>query len=107
MTIHFPGYETVINNVYDSGNEHVFAYWDTLNPDQKKHLLEELSTIHFETLQQLYELTKRNLPSLDFKPAPYTPLPKTDEEKKEFEKAKQIGIGTIKKGKVAAFVVAG
>lgn len=107
MTIHFPGYETVINNVYDSGNEHVFAYWDTLNPDQKKHLLEELSTIHFETLQQLYELTKRNLPSLDFKPAPYTPLPKTDEEKKEFEKAKQIGIETIKKGKVAAFVVAG
>lgn len=105
--ISFEGYNDVIEKVYKSGNEHVFAFWDTLTYDQKKHLLQELSNIHFEELQKLYALTKKQVIPQDFEPAPFTPLPQTNEEHNKFEEARQIGIDTIKAGKVAAFVVAG
>lgn len=107
MKIAYNGYDTVIDNVYKSGNEHIFAFWNTLNDTQRRHLLQELKDINFTQLQQLYALTKKQIVPMDFEPAPYTPLPKTKEEYTNWDKAKQIGIEIIKKGKVAAFVVAG
>ncbi|MGQ9843104.1 MAG: UTP--glucose-1-phosphate uridylyltransferase [Spirochaetota bacterium] len=105
--IFFEGYNTLIEKVYQTGNEHVFAFWDTLTTDQKRHLLEQLSLIHFDDLCALYALTKKQVIPMDFEPALFTPLPQTPEEFKKFEKARAIGIDTIKAEKVAAFVVAG
>jgi UDP-N-acetylglucosamine/UDP-N-acetylgalactosamine diphosphorylase len=105
--ISFEGYDNVIKKVYQSGNQHVFAFWDDLTLEQKKHLLQELSLINFDELNQLFFLTKKHTIPMDFEPAPFTRLPQTPKEYKEFENAKQVGINTIKKGKVAAFVVAG
>lgn len=105
--ISFEGYDNVIKKVYQSGNQHVFAFWDDLTLEQKKHLLQELSLINFDELNQLFFLTKKHTIPMDFEPAPFTRLPQTPKEYKEFENAKQVGIDTIKKGKVAAFVVAG
>ncbi len=103
----FDGYNDVIGKVYQSGNEHVFTFWDTLTDDQKRHLLHELSLINFEEIKELYALTSSHVIPMDFEPAPFTPLPCTNNEQKIFQKARQIGIDTIKAGKVAAFVVAG
>lgn len=105
--IFFEGYNDLIEKVYQSGNEHVFAFWDTLATDQKRHLLHELSLIHFDELNALYALTKKQVIPVDFEPAFFTPLPQTPEEYNKFEKAKAIGIDIIKAEKVAAFVVAG
>jgi len=105
--ISFEGYDNIIKKVYQSGNEHVFTFWDHLTSEQKRHLLQELSLINFDELNQLFVLTKKHTIPMDFEPAPFTRLPQTPEEHKEFENAKQVGIDTIKKGKVAAFVVAG
>ncbi|MCX8123337.1 MAG: UDPGP type 1 family protein [Spirochaetes bacterium] len=105
--IYVEGYNDVIEKVYQSGNQHVFAFWDSLNEEQKKHLLQELSLINFQQLHELYELTKKHVIPMDFEPAFFTPLPQTIEEQKLFEEAKHIGIDTIKASKVAAFVVAG
>ncbi len=105
--IHYKGYDAIIEKVYATGNEHVFAFWDTLTDDQKKHLLQELSLINFNELHELFALTKKHTIPMDFEPAPFTRLPQTPEEHKAFDHAKTVGIDTIKKGKVAAFVVAG
>lgn len=105
--ISFEGYNDLIEKVYQSGNEHVFAFWDSLTIDQKRHLLQELSLINFDELNALYALTKKQVVPMEFEPAPFTRLPQTPEEYKEFEKARSVGIDTIKTGKVAAFVVAG
>lgn len=105
--ISFEGYDAVIKKVYQSGNGHVFKFWDDLTIDEKKHLLQELSLINFDEINELYALTKKHIIPMEFEPAPFTRLPQTLEEHKEFEYAKQVGIDTIKKGKVAAFVVAG
>lgn len=105
--IYVEGYQNTIEKVYRTGNEHVFAFWDALTPDRQKHLLQELSHINFEELENLYALTKKQVIPMGFEPAPFTGLPQTPEERKDFDNARAIGIETIKNGKVAAFVVAG
>ncbi|MGB4267572.1 MAG: UTP--glucose-1-phosphate uridylyltransferase [Spirochaetota bacterium] len=105
--IRYKGFEVTIEKVYATGNEHVFTFWDTLTNDQKEHLLQELSCIDFNQMQELYTLTKKQVIPMDFEPALFKPLPKTANEVEEFENAKQKGIDIIKRRKVAAFVVAG
>jgi len=106
--ISFPGYDVVIKNVYDNKNEHVFAYWDSLNDNEKKDLLDQLAKVDFVEFSKLFQLTGKPAEiALDYEPAPYIMLPKNDDEKAKFAEAKKIGIELIKSGKTAAFVVAG
>ncbi len=106
--ISYKGYEDTISKIYEYNQDHVFKFWDDLNDAGKRSLLEELSDIDFEHLMSLFEKTKEDEPiPMDFKPAPYMPVPRTDEHKKEYRRAYDAGTDLIRKGKVAAFVVAG
>ena len=105
--ITYTGYDSVIKTVYDKENEHVFAYWDTLSDAEKKLLLNDLSSVDFELIEKLYALSKEAVEIAGFVPAPFISIPKTSEELAAKEKTSAIGIDCIKKGKVAAFVVAG
>ena len=105
--ITYTGYDSVIKTVYEKENEHVFAYWDTLSDAEKKLLLNDLSSVDFELIEKLYALSKETVEIAGFVPAPFISIPKTSEELAAKEKTSAIGIDCIKKGKVAAFVVAG
>jgi len=104
--ITFPGYEAVIKRVYDSGQDHVFEYWNGLNDHEKKELLDDLADIDFGLLVKLYS-SKETMADRSFEPAPYIPVPATDAEMKEYQEARDAGINQVRSGKTAAFVVAG
>lgn len=104
--ITLPGYEAVIKRVHDNGQDHVFEYWNELGDADKRQLLDDLSDIDFGLLKKLYS-QKESLADTHFEPAPYIPVPKSEEEMNEYRKARDAGIAHVKEGKAAAFVVAG
>ncbi|MCP4135862.1 MAG: UDPGP type 1 family protein [bacterium] len=104
--ISYDGYDDVIKSVHSHNQEHVFENWDGLSNEEKKDLLEDCKDIDFDLIKKLYSGPEENA-SVDFNPAPYIPLPKTEEETKQHKEARDIGKDFIKQGKVAAFLVAG
>ena len=104
--INYNGHDDVIERVYYYKQEHVFQYWDKLLDFEKLELLNDLSSIDFSLLGKLYPRTE-NQSAIDFSPAPYIALPKSDEDSKKFITAENMGSEYIREKKVAAFLVAG
>jgi UDP-N-acetylglucosamine/UDP-N-acetylgalactosamine diphosphorylase len=106
--IAYRGYEELIGNVYGRGQDHVFAHWNELSDSEKKILLEDLSSVDFDLLERLFaEAQNATVFDTDFSPAPYIPQPATDAGLREFAGARSAGEEHIRRGKTAAFVVAG
>jgi UDP-N-acetylglucosamine/UDP-N-acetylgalactosamine diphosphorylase len=106
--ISFDGYDGVIKKVYDHHQDHVFQYWGKLHDREKKNLLDDLSGVDFELLEALSLQIDGAAPDIsDFEPAPFTPIPRREEEIDEYRAAGDAGRGHIREGRVAAFVVAG
>lgn len=100
------GYEKTIESVYRFNQEHVFEYWKELNNKQRKELLDELSGIDFQLMDDLFTHRNEITAKRGFTPAPYIPLPESCDDDK-YKKAKEAGIEFIKQGNVAALLVAG
>jgi len=106
--ISYPGRNDVIQRVYDHGQGHIFAFWDILSDDDRRRLLDDAGAIDFALLDRLYRQAKEGAtPAMGFEPAPYIPLPADEEGRRAFLEAREAGISVIRKGAVAAFVVAG
>lgn len=106
--ISFNGYDRVIKRVYDYHQDHVFQYWDELHDSEKKNLLDDLSGVDFELIEALSsQIEKSTSDAADFEPAPFTPIPRTEEEISRYRAAGDAGRAHIRDGRVAAFVVAG
>ena len=106
--ISFNGYDRVIKRVYDYHQDHVFQYWDELHDREKRNLLEDLSEVDFELLEELsLQIGGARSDTVDFEPAPYTPIPRGEAEIDRYRAAEDAGRAHIREGKVAAFVVAG
>lgn len=103
--ISFSGYDDLIKRIYSHKQEHVFKYWDSLIESERKALLDELAGIDFELLEKIYKQGSDSSPK-EFYPAPYIKLPEGGYDEK-FRNAEAAGEAHIKKGKVAAFLVAG
>ncbi len=104
--ISYSGYEKTIEIVYEYNQDHVFKYWESLDDEMKKNLLEELKGIDFDMLKELFE-SSDDSGDEDYSEAPYIPVPECDSDEKLRREAAEIGINHIKEGKLAAFVVAG
>ncbi len=105
--IQFDGYDDLIKKVYDNKQEHLFAGWSSLSESQKKNLLDELRKVDFALMKTLYNHAGDDQDVGEFSPAPFIGVPESEDEKREYEKARKAGIEHIKAGKVAAFIVAG
>jgi UDP-N-acetylglucosamine/UDP-N-acetylgalactosamine diphosphorylase len=106
--ITFDGFDAVIQRVYDYHQEHVFRWWGELDDREKRDLLDELSTVDFELLKKLSSQSRREESEYsDFEPAPFTPIPRTEEGNEEYRAAGEAGEEHVREGRVAAFVVAG
>lgn len=102
----------LIETFQRAGQGQVFAFFDQLNPDEQRRLLDEAAEIDLTEIAQLTRtlLAKDaaaavNLEGLE--PAPYEPLPSHGGSSVEWAKAKQIGEEALRAGRVAAFTVAG
>jgi UDP-N-acetylglucosamine/UDP-N-acetylgalactosamine diphosphorylase len=92
--------------------QHLLTFYNQLGEDAQDKLLKQIEELNFKSLDEKISRYVKNpspmkLPA-KIKPAGvYPALPRSAEQKKKYEKAKQLGANLISKGKVAAFIVAG
>ncbi len=111
MTDPLSNADAIRERVADAGQDHVFRFWDDLSDDGRRRLLSQLADIDFEQLRGLVEThvhhpTPPGLPA-DMEPAPYVPLPETDDQREQRRRMHDRGAQLLSDGKVAAFTVAG
>ncbi len=101
----------LVKKIYDAEQDHIFRYWDELDPTQRNNLLTQLEEVDFDLLttlnSDLIHGSKKNGLAGNLEPAEFIKLPKTQDEEVRFEKAKTAGEEALRAGRVAAFLVAG
>lgn len=87
--------------------EHLLAFYDELNNKEKAYLLNQICSINFEQILNLYEASKIDevLPSNLIEPLPYNI--KREIPKDKFALYENIGVDAIKRGKFAVVTMAG
>lgn len=89
------------------GQEHLLMFYDKMDPEEQKELLNKIENINFDLMENLYKNANK---TADFKkeiiePVEYVEKAKlTSAEKNMYE---QKGIEAIKKGKYAVVTMAG
>ncbi len=105
-------YQELYSRAEKFGQQHIFRFWDELNEQQKANLLEQVSKLNFEKLNELVEKCVLNhqpfkLPD-NIEPADFFPAePKNKQQEEEYKQAWETGEQALKRGKVCAFTVAG
>jgi UDP-N-acetylglucosamine/UDP-N-acetylgalactosamine diphosphorylase len=102
----------LIEKFQNAGQGHVFAFFDRLDSEGQRRLLEEAAEIDLGEIARLTNtLLKKsgaagvNLTGLE--PAPYEPLTEHGGNAEEWQAAKTTGEEALRAGRVAAFTVAG
>lgn len=95
-----------------AGQGHVFRFWNDLDAKQRDSLLSEAAEIDLKELDELNRnlVLSDNPESFDaegLEPAPYIAHPANGGDSTQWQKAKETGEAALRKGQVAAFVVAG
>ena len=104
-------YEQCRKLLESRNQQHLLAWWDSLDGDSREKLLREIESIPWELVDELIPThvlkePPRHVPS-DIVPAPAYPRIPTAELKPLYEEARELGRQLISTGKVAAFTVAG
>ncbi len=101
----------LIEKFKGAGQGQVFAFYDQLEPEAQKQLLEDAEEID---LEEIAALTKSLLQSegaaIDLsglEPAPYESLPRNGGDAVMWKTARDAGEAALRAGRVAAFTVAG
>lgn len=90
------------------GQEHVLRFFDDLDDAQRKALAEQVRSIDFGLLDELASSqTGGFLEGAEIEPADYVELPEHGGEGAAWRRAEERGIEALRRGAVAAFVVAG
>ena len=85
------------------GQQHVLQYYDELSPEQQENLLKQIDDTDFSVLQKCSELGKAGGRG-KFSPLAAMQLDEIALNKNEYI---QLGVQTIRAGKVAAVLLAG
>jgi UDP-N-acetylglucosamine/UDP-N-acetylgalactosamine diphosphorylase len=97
--------------VAEAGQEHVFRFWGDLPEEGRERLLAQLEEVDFAELAELIDehVVHRRPVELPpgLSPAPFIPLPRTEQERGRHRQMEKLGEEIVAAGKVAAFVVAG
>ncbi len=89
------------------GQEHLLLFYDKMNKEQKEKLLEQIESIDFDLMEELYENTKK---PLDMKDVLIEPIEHTDKSRMtvtERNAYEEKGIEAIKENKFAVVTMAG
>lgn len=102
----------IIQQFEDSGQGHVFQFWESLDAAGRRQLLEQAGEIDLKELARLTETLIRNpgASTIDLsklEPAPYIPLERSPAHEVAWTEAKLAGEAALRAGKVGAFTVAG
>ena len=89
------------------GQEHLLICYDNMNEEEKQELLNQIESIDFDLMDELYESTKK---PLDLTDMAIEPIEHTDKSKltvAEREAYEEKGVEAIKDGKFAVVTMAG
>ncbi len=89
------------------GQEHLLKFYSELSDEKKSKLLDDILTIDFKQLQELYESTKTKQNYENGKIEPIAYKSKENLTKEELNKYTAIGEEAIRKGKLAVVTMAG
>lgn len=106
----YSDYISYIEDAYKFGQSHVFGWWNELTPSEKKSLLEQISSIDFLLIKNLFNdavLKTTQVRQGVLVPPHVIAVPKNDAEREIAERARQIGEKSLRKGDVAILTVAG
>ena len=89
------------------GQEHLLQCYSKLSDEQKNKLLNDILTLDFNQVQNLYESTKTkpSFENVKLEPIPHTT--KSELSEADFKKYTKIGENVIKAGKLAVVTMAG
>ncbi len=104
--------QNVKNVLAEHGQEHLLRFYDELDPDRQQELLDQISAIDFDRIDELTEKYVRQKPQIeipgDITPPEVFPAGVDDEQSTaEHKTAVARGEELLAAGKVAAFCVAG
>ncbi len=105
-------YEKTLKLVKKHNQQHLLAFWEELDSEQKSRLLAQIGELNFSKIDDWITRFVKKAPSAaintDFEPVTfYRPEPDNTQQQEKYEKAVKLGRELINQGKVAAFVVAG
>ena len=95
-------YKEAYEKLQQYGQQHVLQYYDELSPEQQQELLEQISITDFDMLQYCNNNTTNQKGVIT--PLTAMQLSEIDEKRDEYT---QIGLEAVKKGSVAAVLLAG
>ncbi len=104
-------YEQLAPRALRYGQGHIFHAWETLTEQQREGLLQQVASVDFELMHQLYEKYLRapgtKTEKGQFEPIQPIPLPRTKEEQQRHAQMKSLGEAFLRQNKVGAILVAG
>lgn len=93
------------------GQDHVFSFWDQLDPAGQERLARQLEAVDFELLVRLKRefLDAQHSPAerAKLEPAPVIELPRTAQERAAAVQAQVAGEQALRTGRLGCFLVAG
>ncbi|MCA8925030.1 MAG: UDPGP type 1 family protein [Planctomycetes bacterium] len=95
--------QMLVAKVYKAQQQHVFAFWEELDEEQRRELLDQLAGFDFQQISSLAELV--DAPAEP--PVAIAPLPTERPDAARRAELEALGWEALKAGKVACLVVAG
>lgn len=89
------------------GQEHILKFYNELSKEEQNQLLDEILTMDFKQIEELYESTKTKPNFENTKIEPIEHVTKAELSKEEIEKYTKIGQEVVKQGKLAVVTMAG
>ncbi len=100
-------FEEALNCLKKYGQEHILNYYDKLSDEKKEKLLNQVLTIDFEQITELYNSTKNQVNFANDKIEPIEYIDKSALSSEELNKYNNLGEEAIRQGKYAVVTMAG
>ena len=100
-------YEEALNCLKKYNQDHILKNYEKLSDENKKKLLEQILTIDFDQIKNLYESTKQEISFASDKIEPIEYIDKLNLSSEELNKYNKLGEEVIKQGKYAVITMAG
>lgn len=111
MTEIDPRYEAYSKHLAAVGQSHLLGFWDSLDAEQRRALLDDLDQIDFDRILPVIDSLVRSRPALAaparLEPAEAYPSEPRAGQQPLYARAREAGEAAIRSGRVAAFTVAG
>ncbi|KAB1997877.1 hypothetical protein ES319_D12G051600v1 [Gossypium barbadense] len=102
--------QSLVERLKDYGQEHVFALWDELSPDERLHLVKDIQSLDLSRIDRIIRCSLRSqgLPVAAIEPVPESCVSSVEERTmEERERWWKMGLKAISEGKLAVLLLSG